>query len=227
MLTLVMGNRNYSSWSLRVWLYLRASGIGFDEIVIPLFAPGWREAVATYSPAGRVPVLLDGELAIWDSLAIIDHLREGHPGALGWPAEGAARARARSVVAEMHSGFLALRDQLPQNIRARTQLARRALSSDCRQQIQRIEAIWGDRPSQDAASWLFGDFCIADVMFAPVALRFVTYGIELAPPAQWFVEQIHGLPLIREWITLCKEEKEVITFIDELAPAADSPLTLG
>ena len=227
MLTLVMGNRNYSSWSLRAWLYLRASGIEFDEIVIPLFTDAWRSEIATYSPAGRVPVLLDDELNIWDTLAIIETVRERYPHAVGWPADAAARARARSVSAEMHSGFLNVRDELPQNIRARRPLAPDDLSEDCRQQIHRIEAIWSDRTHARQGPWLFGEFSIADVMFAPVALRFVTYGIELERPAQDFVAQVCGLPLIQEWSGLCHDEPYAIPFIDELMPAAESQLTLG
>ena len=227
MFTLVMGNRNYSSWSLRAWLYLRASGIPFDEIVIPLFTDTWRHEIATYSPAGRVPVLLDGEVAIWDSLAIMETVRERIPDALGWPADPAARARARSVSAEMHSGFMAVRDELPQNIRARRQLRLEDLSADCRQQIHRIETIWSDREHTGRGPWLFGDFGIADVMFAPVALRFVTYGIPLNPPARAFVERVLQLPLIQEWSELCAREQHSITFIDELVPAAQSPLVLG
>ena len=227
MFTLVMGNRNYSSWSLRAWLYLRASDIPFDEIVIPLFTDTWRHEIATYSPAGRVPVLLDGELAIWDSLAIMETVRERVPEALGWPADPAARARARSVSAEMHSGFMAVRDELPQNIRARRPLRLDELSADCHQQIQRIQTIWSDREHAGNGPWLFGEFGIADVMFAPVALRFVTYGIKLSPVAQDFVERVRELPLIQEWGELCAQEPYSIPFIDELLPAAQSPLVLG
>ena len=119
MYTLVIGNRNYSSWSLRAWLYLRLSRIPFEEIRIPLFTDGWREDLARYTPAGRVPVLLDDQLAVWDSLAIFEYVLERHPDAVGWPAAIAARAFARSIVAEMHSGFMTIRDELPQNIRDR------------------------------------------------------------------------------------------------------------
>lgn len=227
MLTLVMGNRNYSSWSLRAWLYLRASDIPFDEIVIPLFTDTWRHEIATYSPAGRVPVLLDGELAIWDSLAIMETVRERFPEALDWPADPAARARARSVSAEMHSGFFAIRDELPQNIRARRPLSRGALSAGCRQQIDRIQTIWSDREHAGNGPWLFGEFSIADVMFAPVALRFVTYGIELNPAARNFVERVRDLPLIQEWCALAAQEPHSIPFIDDLVPAAQTPLVLG
>lgn len=116
---LVIGNRNYSSWSLRAWLFLRASGIACEEIRVPLFTAEWAEAVARFSPTGRVPVLLDGDIRVWDTLSIFEYVRERHPHAVGWPQEVAARAEARSIAAEMHAGFLAVRDELPQNLRLR------------------------------------------------------------------------------------------------------------
>ena len=166
MLELVIGNRNYSSWSLRAWLYLRESGMTFKTIQIPLFTGSWRETLARYSPAGRVPVLIDGDLAIWDSLAIIEHLQESAPGALGWPREPRARAEARSISAEMHSGFLAIRNELPQNLRVRRERSPNELSQPCQRQIERIQTIWRDCRERYAArgKWLFGELCIADVM---------------------------------------------------------------
>ena len=223
---LVIGNRNYSSWSLRAWLYMTESGLDFEEIRLPLFEARWPESIARYSPAGRVPVLIDGDVCVWDSLAIIGYLRETRAGAVGWPEDRLARAYARSVVAEMHSGFLALRDELPQNIRKREVLSLDGLSSACRGQVRRIEQMWVDCSRFDGP-WLFGDFSIADVFFAPVALRFRTYGIEVAPEAAAFMAQVEGLAAIQRWSRAAADEAESLDFIDERKPAAGSPLVLG
>ena len=229
MYTLVIANRNYSSWSFRAWLYLTESGVPFEEVRIPLFTADWSEQILRYSPAGRVPVLIDGDLSIWDSTAIIEHVREQHPGAIGWPTDGKARAFARSISAEMHSGFLAVRDELPQNLRARRSLDRNQLSDGCQQQIQRIEAIWETcyEASGDRGPWLFGDLSIADIMYAPVALRFRTYGIALRGRAQRFLEAVESLESVRSWCAAAEQEREAIDFIDDLIPATESPLTLG
>lgn len=230
MLRLVIGNRNYSSWSLRAWLYLRESGIEFELTRIPLFTKAdWRGEIAKYSPAGRVPVLVDGDVTVWDSLAIFEYLRERYDSAVGWPADPVARARAWSVAAEMHSGFIALRDELPQNLRARRTRALADLSLTCRDQIRRIESIWTAARAEFGADgpWLFGPFSTADVMFAPVALRFVTYSIPLAARARWFVDQVREMASVAEWVAEAEREPESLPFIDELLPADDTPLTLG
>ncbi|MDH3692804.1 MAG: glutathione S-transferase family protein [Gammaproteobacteria bacterium] len=217
MYTLVIGNRNYSSWSLRAWLYLRLSEISFDEIRIPLFTGSWQEEIARYSPAGRVPVLLDEDLAVWDSLAIVEYIRERHTDAISWPLAPAARAHAWSIVAEMHSGFMALRDELPQNIRAQNLREWPDLSEVCRSEIQRINEIWGTcrRKYRSAGPWLFGSLSIADIMFAPVALRFATYSIPLPGSAGDYVRSIQDLDLIKEWSALSEAELESLEFIDK------------
>lgn len=219
MYTLVIGNRNYSSWSLRAWLYLHLSGICFDEIRISLFADGWREKLARYTPAGRVPVLVDDELAIWDSLAIIEYVRERHAGAIGWPATVVARAFARSIVAEMHSGFMAIRNELPQNIRARNPHELSDLSVSCRSEVQRINEIWTKcrHEFRSQGPWLFGSLSIADIMFAPVALRYITYSIPVPAPADEYVAGIRKLEAIQEWSNLAEAESESLEFIDTLS----------
>jgi glutathione S-transferase len=229
MLQLVIANRNYSSWSLRAWLYLAESGIEFEEIRIPLFTDQWREEIARYSPVGRVPVLIDDGFSIWDSTAIIEYAREQFPGAVGWPEDRKQRARARSISAEMHSGFLALRDELPQNLRARCPLDTQSLSEQCKQQIQRIDQIWSKCriENRSPGGWLFGKFSIADVMFAPVALRFVTYRIQVSSHAQEFIDAIIGLRSVQQWIASASEETESIPFIDQRTPAIETDLTLG
>ncbi len=227
MLKLVIGNKNYSSWSIRAWLYLVESGIDFEEVRIPLFEGNWREALARFSPAGRVPVLVDGDVTVWDSLAIIEYLRRQGRSPIGWPADASAAALAQSTSYEMHSSFLALRDELPQNLRKRRPLRRQDLSQTCRQQIERIDSMWAEGLKQFGGPGLFGEFSIADVMYAPVALRFLTYQIELSEGAQRFVEWVSNRPAVSR---LCKEaaaESECLDFIDELKPAAESPLVLG
>ncbi|MGI9326736.1 MAG: glutathione S-transferase family protein [Pseudomonadales bacterium] len=229
MYKLIIANRNYSSWSLRAWLFLTKSNVPFEEIRIPMFTETWRSEIVKYSPAGRVPVLLDDDLTVWDTTAIIDCIREKHPRAVGWPDSTRMRAHARSVTAEMHSGFLAVRDQLPQNIRARNKLELSQLSESCGQQIARIDEIWTDyrRKYGDSGEWLFGEFSIADIFFTPVALRFVTYSIPVSDKAKEFVDAVTRSELVQQWIEAARAEPESISFIDELDLAASSPLTLG
>ncbi len=214
-LTLVIGNRNYSSWSLRAWLYLRESGLEFEEVNISLHVGDWRDDVAKYTSAGRVPVLIDDDITVWDSMAIFAHLLERYPDAVGWPADPVQRALARSISAEMHSGFLAIRDALPQNIRIR----RTAFVSDvCRAQIDRVQSIWRECRERfgDRGPWLFGELGIADVMFAPVALRFVSYGIPVEGRAAEFVDATLALPSVQEWISAAQDEGLALDFVDEL-----------
>lgn len=214
-LTLVIGNRNYSSWSLRAWLYLRESGLEFEERFISLHVGDWRGEIAKFSPAGRVPVLIDDDVTVWDTMAIFMHVLERHPDAVGWPADPMQRSLARSISAEMHSGFLALREELPQNIRIRRSVT---VTDLCRAQIGRVQAMWSDCRERfgDGGPWLFGDFGIADVMFAPVALRFVSYGIPVEGRAAEFVQATLALPSIQEWIRASHEEGLPLDFVDEL-----------
>jgi len=230
MYKLVIGNKNYSSWSLRAWLYLRQGAIAFEEIRIPLFTESdWRAELRRYTPAGRVPVLLDGKHSVWDTQAIFEYLLEREPQAVGWPADARARAVARSVSAEMHSGFLAIRDELPQNLRARRPRAPGELSEACRREIERIEEIWTTcrRGHGDGGPWLFGAFSIADVMFAPVALRFLTYAVPVGPDAEDFIRAVEGLPAVQDWIRESEAEPERLPFIDNLLPASQTPLAPG
>lgn len=226
---LVIGNRNYSAWSLRAWLFLRESGIAFEEIRIPLFTAEFAEAVARYSPTGRVPVLLDGDLRIWDTMSIFEYVRERHRGAVGWPEDVAARAEARSIAAEMHSGFLAIRDELPLNVRLRRRCEEAGLTAGARKQIERVRSIWGScrQRFQGAGPWLFGGFSIADVMYAPMALRFVTYEIPVPSPARSFIDAVTSLSSMQEWIRDAAHEPERIEFLDAQVPSQNSPLTLG
>jgi glutathione S-transferase len=226
---LVIGNKNYSSWSLRAWLDLRESGLRFEEISIPLYQADSAERIARFSPAGRVPVLLDDDgTTVWDSLAIVEHVREHH-GGVGWPPARAARARARSIVAEMHSGFLALREELPFNVRARSPVEPGRLSDGARRQVERVLEIWGGcrREHASEGDWLFGRFSIADVFYAPVALRFVTYSIAAPAAAQSFVDAVVNLDSIRAWAAAAQREPESLDFHHSRSPASSTPLSFG
>ncbi|MEA5464397.1 glutathione S-transferase family protein [Leptothoe sp. PORK10 BA2] len=212
---LVIGNKNYSSWSLRAWLFLTESGLPFEEIRLPLFTDAWQQ-ISQYTPAKRVPVLLDGDIRVWDSSAIWGYVRSQHPSAVGWPSQPQAQATARSIAAEMHSGFLGIREQLPQNIRARIPLERSALAPATQQEIDRVEQMWTAAYGTYGGPWLFGDFSLADVAYAPVALRFVTYQIDLLPGAQPFVKAVQALASIQAWASAAAAESEVLDFIDQL-----------
>jgi glutathione S-transferase len=218
-LKLVIGNKNYSSWSLRPWLQLRESGIPFEEVRISLFrGDAWRQELASFTPSGKVPVLLDGDLAIWDSLAICEYVREKDSRAIGWPSDPASRGVARAISAEMHSGFQALRNELPMNIRARRALEVAALSDACRADIARIDTLWCSARQRygGEGQWLFGRLSIADLMYAPVATRFVTYGISVSAEAQGFIDAVLGLASIRDWAADAAAESERLEFIEQL-----------
>ena len=210
-LTLYIGNRNYSSWSLRGWLAVRASGLAFEEEVIPLDVPTTREAIMRVSPSGLVPAIQHGDITVWDSLAIIEYLAELCPDAGYWPADQAARALARAVSLEMHSGFSALRDQLPMNIRGRYPDIQPdgAAHAD----INRVTAIWRDclnRRVEGSGEYLFGTFSAADMMYAPVVTRFVTYDVELDATAAAYRDAVWDHDLMREWRKGAENEPWVI-----------------
>jgi len=207
---LVIGNKNYSSWSLRAWLLLTHFGVAFDELRIGLEEPDTGERIRRHSPSGRVPVLVDGELAVWDSLAICEYASERWLDGAGWPREREARAVARSVAAEMHSGFPALRTELPMNCRARGR--RVALTDAARTDIERVVMLIRDCRSRYGASGacLFGDFSIADAMFAPVAFRFATYGVEPGGAARDWCAAVLALPAVRAWAAAAEAETEVV-----------------
>ncbi|MDB9528850.1 glutathione S-transferase family protein [Oscillatoria sp. CS-180] len=213
-LKLIIGNKNYSSWSLRAWLFLKQSNVDFEEIRLALFTEQWETEIKRYTPAGKVPVLLDGDIAVWDSLAIMEYVRENYSDIVGWPGDRVAQAHARSIATEMHSGFMAIREELPQNLRLCQQRSRDDFSSTTRSEIERVETLWQDCFQRYGGPWLCGDFSIADVMYAPVALRFVTYGIELIPEAQQFVTLVQELDAIQDWTQDAVAEEETLPFID-------------
>jgi glutathione S-transferase len=205
---LVIGNKNYSSWSLRAWLILAKLGIEFQEICVSLCQEGYQAEIRRYSPAGKVPVYLEDELIIWDSLAIAEYFAEQYPELL--PSDIKQRAKARSLAAEMHSGFFALRSQMPMNCRAINRKVE--LTSELAQDIQRIQDIWTSCRNQNTqtGSWLFGDFTIVDAMYAPVVFRFNTYGVECQPVAAEYLSWVLEDPDIKRWHEAAKNETEVI-----------------
>ena len=200
---LIIANKVYSSWSMRPWLLMRAFAIAFDEIVIPLDGPASAAEILRHNPAGKVPVLEDGDLVIWDSLAIIEHLAETHPDLPLWPRDSAARALARSLSAELHWGFSAMRRALPMNMRRdghRADLDAETRAAVARDR-ERIEAAWADARARFGAGgpFLFGGFCAADAMFAPVVNRFAAYGEPVTATSLAYMEAIAALPAWRDW----------------------------
>lgn len=204
---LVIGNKNYSSWSMRPWLLLRHFGLDFEEIRIPLSQEGSKAAMATWCPSGKVPVLHHEGVAVWDSLAVCEYVSERLLDGKGWPAGTAQRAQARSICAEMHAGFTELRSHWPMNCRLRRKLEP---SPGLARDIARIEAIWTECLAASGGLWLFGGFSIADCFYAPVALRFHSYQPALSEAAQGYVERVLAHPPVREWMAAGRAEKELI-----------------
>jgi glutathione S-transferase len=197
---LVIGNKNYSSWSMRPWLALRASEIAFEEVFIPLYTDkADKERILSFTRSGKVPALIDGDITVWDSLAIIEHAAERFPQAKLWPEDRAMRAHARSISAEMHSGFMALRNECPMNLHRPVRAV--ALSADADANIARIQEIWIDCRSRyrENGPFLFGEFCGADAMYAPVIYRFRTFAIDVAPEAKAYMDAMLALPAVEEW----------------------------
>jgi glutathione S-transferase len=213
-LTLVIGNKNYSSWSLRPWLAMTHAGIPFTELRIALYEEDSRRRILEHSPAGKVPVLKDGTTVVWDSLAILEYLAERFPERGLWPKDAAARARARSMSAEMHSGFPALRARMPMNLR--NSYPGRGLTPEVEADIARITALWTECRARATGPFLMGDFCIADAMFAPVATRFVTYGVKLAAACRRYVDTLIGLPAMQAWYADARAERESLDEYDRL-----------
>jgi glutathione S-transferase len=199
-LKLVIGNKNYSSWSMRPWLALRANDIAFEEVFIPLYTgDADKQRILDVTPSGKVPALVDGDITIWDSLAIIEYAAERFLEARLWPEDRAARAHARSISAEMHSGFMALRNECGMNLHR--PIGAIALSADARANIARIQEIWIECRERYGKSgpFLFGAFSGADAMFAPVVHRFRTYAIEMPPLALDYMQAMMALPAFQEW----------------------------
>ncbi len=209
-MTLVIGNKNYSSWSMRPWIVLRAVGIAFDEIVIPLYEPGSKERILEHSPAGKVPILLDGNVRVWESLAIIEHVAERFPQAQLWPADPAARAHARAVAAEMHAGFAPLRRHCPMNMWR--PVKQRELPPEVAADVKRIDTIFTDCRQRfgQGGPFLFGTFGAADAVYAPVVSRLNTYAIAVGAVAEAYKQAVMALPAWVEWRAAALKETWVM-----------------
>lgn len=207
---LIIGNKNYSSWSLRAWLLLAANDLPFEEARIPLSLESTDSAIAQYTDGGKVPVLLDNALTVWDSLAICEYISEQYLEGRGWPADAEARAVARSCCAEMHSGFFILRETMPMNCRAANR--RVPMTNELQEEISRIDNIWTRLREKhaDHGPWLFGEFSIADCMFAPVVFRFSTYNPVVSATSQKYMTTVLKHPKIQLWLEQAKKEVEII-----------------
>lgn len=207
---LIIGNKNYSSWSLRPWLLLSVNNISFEEVRIPLYTTNTYVEFAKYTKAGKVPVLHDNEVIVWDSLAICEYVSEQHLDGKGWPAIAAQRAEARSCCAEMHSGFFALREQMPMNCRASNRSV--PMTDDLQKDISRIDSLWNSLRSKYSQNgpWLFGKFSIVDCMFAPVVLRFATYNVAVSENSKSYMETLLANPKVKLWLEAAKAEVEAL-----------------
>jgi glutathione S-transferase len=209
-LTLVIGNKNYSSWSFRPWIAMTAASMPFTEELIPLYGPGSKDRILAHSPAGKVPILIDGNARIWESLAILEHLAEKFPAAGLWPSDPAARAHARAVAAEMHGGFAPLRHHCPMNFWR--PVMRRELPDEVAANVARIDAMWNDcraRFGRDGP-FLFGRFSAPDAMYAPVVSRFHTYDVGVSPAARAYMDAMMALPAWVQWRAAALREEWVL-----------------
>ena len=219
MLKLYIGNKNYSSWSMRPWVLLTQAGIPFEEVMVRFdsFEAGstFKQAVGAQNPVGKVPVLVDDGFAVWDTLAIAETLAEQFPGKQLWPAEAQARARARSVCAEMHSGFGALRSACPMNIEASLPTVGALALRDkpgVRADLARLVAMWSELLALHGGPMLFGNFTIADAYFAPVVMRIKTYALPVPAPIAAYIERVCALPGVKAWIDGALAEKDFLDF---------------
>ena len=220
MLKIIIGNRAYSSWSMRGWLAVKQSGEEYEEFVVPLFDAEWerRREGDEFAPSlGKVPILWDGDCVVWDSLAIIDFLADRHGRDLFWPADDSARGMARSMAAEMHSGFANLRRELPMNVRK--SFSPVDLSDEVRSEIDRIMQLWAQARARfgGTGEFLFGDWCAADIMYAPVVTRFITYGVPVPPFAALYMKAVLSHPHVGDWIDRAQDEPWVIESLESAA----------
>ena len=211
---LIIGNKNYSSWSLRAWLACKQSGLGFEELTVPILDEDWerrkRDSEELAPSSGKVPVLWDGDAVVWDSLAIVEYLADKVGRDRFWPKQDDARAMARSMVAEMHSSYLPLRRALPMNVRARTEGV--AVDADVRADIVRILTLWAEARARFGKSgpFLFGTFCAADIIYAPVVSRFLTYGVATPGFAVSYMQTVWEHEWMRQWVAAAESEEWVI-----------------
>ncbi|GAB3627539.1 glutathione S-transferase [Pandoraea terrae] len=209
---LIVANKNYSSWSMRPWLVLEHFGLPFTEQPVWLGQPDTRQQILRYSPTGRVPCLIDEGLSVWDSLAIVEYLADKFPDRALWPADFKARAHARSICAEMHSGFSSLRNEMWMNLRASWPGA--GATPEVLADVRRIESIWEDCLARYEGPFLFGEFSIADAFYAPVVMRFATYQPALSSLAQAYADRIRAVPAVQKWVEAGRAEAQTIAAYD-------------
>jgi glutathione S-transferase len=209
-LKLIIGNKNYSSWSFRPWIAMKATGIAFEEELIPLETPEFRARLDAVSGTGKVPTLIDGDTRVWESLAILEHLADRFPDKKLWPSDPAARAHARAISSEMHAGFVPLRQNCPMNMWR--PVLKRDLGDDVKKNIARIDSMWSDcrRRYGQGGAFLFGAFGNVDAMYAPVVSRFHTYGIDVSPPSRAYMDAVMALPAWKEWSAAAVKEPWVL-----------------
>jgi Glutathione S-transferase len=205
---LLIGNRNYSTWSLRPWLVLKHFDIPFEDEVLQLSGPGWRETLAARSPTGKVPVLIDGDLMVPETLAIIEYLADAFPEKPIWPTDRRDRALARAAASEMHAGFSGLRNHAPMNLRASH--PGKVDVETVRKDLQRVESLWGELLARSGGPYLFGAFTAADAMFAPLATRLRTYDLPVSDTARRYVEAIYALPAFQDWLAMALQEPWIV-----------------
>ena len=204
---LYIGNQNYSTWSLRAWLIFDNYNLNAEVIKLKLFTSDFYDTLAKVTPTAKVPTLVDGYIAVWDSLAILEYINETYLDGAAWPESREERALARAIAAEMHSGFSDVRNEMPMNCRARRTLS---LSEGALKDIARIDQIWSTQMEKYPEGWLFGEWSIADAMFAPVALRVETYGIELSEKASQYQQRVLKSPSIQKWLAEASLESDMV-----------------
>lgn len=204
---LYIGNQNYSSWSLRGWLIFAQNNIQVDVVKLTLFTDEFYQSLQAVSPAAKVPALVDNDVAIWDSLAILEYINENVLGGKAWPQNQSLRGKARALACEMHSGFSALRNELPMNCRA---IRKVDLSDLAKKDVARVDAMWSEQMKQNPNAWLFGEWSIADAMYAPLALRFKTYQIELSDLARQYQQKVLESKAIQQWLAEASLETDIV-----------------
>lgn len=204
---LFIANQNYSTWSLRAWLIFTQYNLDVEFIKLKLFTPEFYTTLEEVTPTAKVPTLVDEQIAVWDSLAILEYVNDQYLDGQAWPSDAGQRALARAISAEMHSGFFNLRNEMPMNCRAKRKVD---ISAGAKQEIARIDQIWSQQMQAFPDGWLFGQWSIADAMYAPVVLRFQTYGIELSPLAEQYAQKVLSSAAIQRWLTEASEETDIV-----------------
>ncbi|GAB3524953.1 glutathione S-transferase family protein [Photobacterium alginatilyticum] len=212
---LYIGNQNYSSWSLRAWLIFAQFDVEVDIIKLKLFTKDFYRTLENIAPTAKVPTLVDDDVTVWDSLAILEYINEAYLGGKAWPSSAKERAKARAISAEMHSGFFDIRNELPMNCRAKRKTA---LSEGAVKDIARIDAIWSEQMEQYPDGWLFGEWSIADAMYAPVALRIQTYDIALSDKARRYQQKLLNSPAMQRWLAEASLETDIVEEDEAGAP---------